>query len=472
MNGRGRLRSLAGWLAGVLALAAGVLAAVGSLPLVAALACFAGMSTLLATALHGRSERAARRESRALGAAMAGIASGDFSVRPGALTSEPLSPLQGPFAAMAESIAALFGQLGAQRGQLAAVMDTMADGVVLVDGDGRLVLTNRAAQELLGIGAGVGGQLSAVFRDHELRGLVAVCRQQRQQQRAELDLPSVRRTVSAITTPLSTDPNDAGPLVLLTLHDLTALRQLDTTRREFVANVSHELRSPLASVKAMVETLENGAVHEREIATDFLRRVHDEVDRMGTLVDGLLDLSRIESGGLELEHAPVDLATLAEGVRAGLEMRLSAVNVTVDIAADEPVSAAGDEGKLRQVLANLLDNALTFTPEGGRIRVRIDGSADPRLARVEVRDSGPGISPEHLPHLFERFYKVDRSRRDKGTGLGLAIAKHVVESHGGRMGVESEMGVGSTFWFVLPRVDAPDTARGRVDPELPAPESP
>ena len=200
----------------------------------------------------------------------------------------------------------------------------------------------------------------------------------------------------------------------------------------------------------MVETLEGGAVSNPATATDFLERINREIDRMDALVNDLLELSRIERGQSELHREPIDAAAIIAATRASLEHRIAETGVDVTINASGETIALGDAEKLRQVISNLLDNALKFTPRGGAVELRAD-NLERESVLVQVRDSGPGIAPEHLPHLFERFYKADRSRRDQGTGLGLAIAKHIVELHGGEVGVESTLGEGSTFWFTLPR---------------------
>lgn len=438
----------------LLSLVAGALALAASEPFIALLSFLVAVGLLLVLVRERRTSIAVIRESRAAVAAMRRISTGNFNVRPEEFTSATLSSLQAPFAAMTEALARLFSQLADHREQLTAVLDTMADGVILVDAENRIVFSNPAANELLSIEAPTGTPLSSVLRDHELRDLVTLSRGSGERQHTELVLSTPRRSMSATATPLTagpgeTEPDESETSVLLTLHDLTPIRQLETTRREFVANVSHELRNPLASVKAMVETLEGGAVSDPATALDFLGRINREVDRMNAMVNDLLELSRIESGRSELHREPVDTATTIEAVRTDLEHRIEEAGVTVTISASGEVVALGDEAKLRQVISNLLDNALKFTPQGGTIEMCADRSL-PGCILVQVRDSGPGIEPEHLPHLFERFYKADRSRRDRGTGLGLAIAKHIVELHGGEVGVESTQGAGSTFWFTLP----------------------
>ena len=443
--------TIAGWLGTLLAVLAGVMAALASQPLISILAFAAALGILFAVVCSRRARAAAAHDADTLKTAMARMAEGDLTARPGDLLLEPAIALRAPFVTMAESLATLFAQLSEHRSHLVAVLDTMADGVMLVDGDGRLMLANQAAQEMLALDAPAGARLSAAFRDHELQGLVALCRESQERRNVELALPSVRRSISVTATPLTSGSGAPEMSVLLTLHDLTTLRQLESTRREFVANVSHELRSPLASIKAMVETLEGGAVNDQAAATDFLDRIHREVDRMNTLVDDLLELSRIESGQSALRLETVDLVAIATSTRADFEMRIADTGVSVEVTSVGSTKVLADAAKLRQAIANFLDNALKFTPAGGRIEVRVDGAAREGSVRLQVSDNGQGIAPEHLPHLFERFYKVDRSRRDKGTGLGLAIAKHIIELHGGQIGVNSSEGAGASFWFLLPQ---------------------
>ena len=260
-----------------------------------------------------------------------------------------------------------------------------------------------------------------------------------------MELLNNRRFVSAIATPLAGSESTG---VLLTLHDLTQLRQIETTRREFVSNVSHELRTPLSSVKALAEALENGALEDSDTARDFVRRIHGEADRMSALVEELLELSRLESGQAALQMATVDVAALASTEIEAFQLRAEAAGaVLVARLPDAPALVRGERDKLRQVLVNLLDNALKFTPSGGTVTVLVHAAAGG--VEVSVRDTGAGIPAEHVPHVFERFYKVDRARRDGGTGLGLAIVRHIVEAHGGTARVESREGEGTTVSVIL-----------------------
>ena len=379
------------------------------------------------------------------------LAAGDLdSEEIRSLAADSTEELAAAFIRMSEAIRGTVRDLSGERNKLTALLDTMADGIVVVEDDGRVSLMNQAAQLLLDLRTTEiqGTPLSEIARDHELLELVSSSRQAREMRQAHLELLRQRRLVSAIAIPLGGSGNGDG--VLLSLHDLTAFRQLETTRREFVSNVSHELRSPLASIRSMVETLSGGAIDDRQTAADFVGRIEQDVRRMDTLVSELLELSRLESGQVALDVRPISLGPIASDTAAAFHDRSagSGVEVSIEIPDDLPL-VSGESEKIRQVLMNLMDNALKFTPPGGRITM----SALPgeRVVTARVSNTGDGIAPEHLPHLFERFYKVDRSRRDQGTGLGLAIVKHIVLAHGGDVDVESSLGEGATFTFTLPR---------------------
>ncbi|MBI4338139.1 MAG: HAMP domain-containing protein [Chloroflexi bacterium] len=407
--------------------------------------------TVLSLALGYFLARRTSRSVRSVTEAARRLAAGALEQRVEALSSDETQELANAFNRMATTLRDMIRDLSGERNKLAAVLDTMADGVVVIQSEGQIELVNRAAEELLSLSPRgvVGGRFMEVVRDHDLQRLVSRSLETRQRQHGEVELFHRRRFFSAIATPLAR----GGPSgTLLTLHDLTRIREVETTRKEFVSNVSHELRSPLASVKAMVETLEDGAVEEQQVARDFIRRIHREVDRMIGMVEDLLDLSRLESGQATLHLSPVDLRPLLDEVRAQFQERADSKQITVDIVLPEALPRVlGEEEKLRQVLANLLDNALKFTPERGS--VTLSAKAGDRVVKVSVKDNGIGIPEEHLPHIFERFYKVDRSRRDGGSGLGLAIVKHIVRAHGGEVAVESREGEGSTFSFTVPRAN-------------------
>jgi two-component system phosphate regulon sensor histidine kinase PhoR len=350
---------------------------------------------------------------------------------------------------MADSLKGMVQNLSSERNRLSAVLATMADGVIVTGPTGNVLLLNQAAEELLRVpGSKAGGRrLVELVRDHNIYRLTSDCLATGKPQQGEVELLRPRRFLSAIATPLNENSSRG---VLLTLHDLTRIRRVEASHKEFVSNVSHELRNPLASIKAMVETLEDGVIEGNQVAKDFLERIHRDIDRMSHLVNDLLELSRLESGQLTLQLTPLDLRPLVEEVRSRFSAPAEAQRVIVeaDLPPDLP-QVRGDREKLQQVLINLVENALKFTPAAGRIT--LSAQAQNGMVQVRVRDTGAGIPQEHLPYLFERFYKVDRARRDGGTGLGLAIVKQIVEAHRGEAWVESQEGVGSTFAFTVPR---------------------
>ena len=403
--------------------------------------------TALSLALGYYLARRTSRSVRAVAEAAGRLASGDMEQRVEALSQDETRELADAFNSMAASLRTNIQELSGERDKLSAVLETMGDGVVVIGSEGQVELLNTAGEALLGVGGPTseGARFVEVARDYELQRLVSLCQETGQRQYGEVELLQRGRFLSCIATPLG---GDGSPGVLLTLHDLTRIRQVETTRREFVSNVSHELRTPLAAVRVMAETLESGALEERAVARDFVRRIQGEIDRMNSMVEDLLELARLEGVQDILDLAPVDLRSLMEEVRANYQPQADSKSIKIDVSVSEALPRIlGDEEKLRQALSNLLANALKFTWVEGEIilSARTDGQA----VIVNVIDNGVGIPEEHLPHIFERFYKVDRSRRDRGTGLGLAIVKHVVQAHGGEVSVESREGGGSSFSFSL-----------------------
>ena len=400
----------------------------------------------------------ASRTSRSIGALTEGarqLTAGELDYRVQAQGRDETQELAQAFNRMAVSLRNLVRDLSVERGKLTAVLNTMADGVVVIDGSGRIVLVNHAAEEILNLTGGdvLDRRFTEIIRDHNLQQLVARCMEQREVQHEEVEIPQWQRYLSVITTPLA-EHGDSS--VLLTMHDLTRIRQVETTRKEFVSNVSHELRGPLAAVKILAESLASGALKEKKRAKDFLRRINGEIDRMAAMVNGLMELSRIESEQSGLQHAPLDLHPFIDALREEHYERTEKRKIALEVAIPEYLpQVRGDEEKLRQVFDNLLSNALKFTPEDGRISL----SAQQENGKVclRVADTGVGIPRKHLPHIFERFYKVDRSRHSEGFGLGLAIVKHIVQAHGGEIHAESAEGQGTTFTVILPAV-ADDSA--------------
>ncbi len=381
-----------------------------------------------------------------LSQAMLHLAQGNLDYR--LQTGNEPKELMDAFNQTATTLRNIIEELSEERNKLSAILDTMADGVVVVEADGSIELMNRAGEEILNANAktAVGSRFMEAVRDHEIRDVISKALETKQPQRGDVELLHRRRYLVAIAAPL-TQEEASG--VLLTLHDLTPIRQVETTRREFVSNVSHELRTPIASIRAMVETLQRGAMEDRQVASDFMERINRDIVRMNDLVSELLELSLLESGQMKLDIAAIDLIPFLEEIRQEYQVEAEAKKIRLRVEEDtRQPRVLGDRGKVRQILANLLDNALKATTESGEIWL----SAEVRNSstRITVRDTGDGIAQEHLPHIFERFYKVDRSRRDGGTGLGLSIVKHLVQAQNGEVWVESREGEGSAFSFTLP----------------------
>ncbi|HET6577827.1 MAG TPA: ATP-binding protein [Gemmatimonadales bacterium] len=336
-----------------------------------------------------------------------------------------------------------FDELRREQAESAALVESMVEGVIAADGRGRIVMANAAARRLLGYGASVPlPGLAELFRVKAAREAVdAVLRGEPVQDR-QLEIDDRVFLVNA--RPL---PNGGAVLVL---HDLTEMRRLEAVRRDFVANVSHELKTPLTSISGYAETLLDDGT-DAETTRRFLGTIVSNARRMHRLVDDLLDLSRIESGRWQPALGELDVAAVAREAWAPLAGRAGAhhVGLELDIGPGGERIAA-DPDALRQVLTNLMDNSLRYAPAGGRITCgarRTDGGV-----ALSIHDDGPGITREHLPRIFERFYRADasRSRAEGGTGLGLAIVKHLVEAHGGWVSAESERGRGTTITCVFP----------------------
>lgn len=338
----------------------------------------------------------------------------------------------------------------AERARLAAVLDQITDGVLIADSMGRIQFTNPASEKILGENL-FGRSVTEALRHHQLIQAWQRCHDSGEMQTESVEIPARRQFLQIIVIP---DRHTLGGSLLL-IQDLTRLRRLETVRRDFVSNLSHELRTPLASLKALTETLQDGALSDPPAAHRFLDRMHTEVDALTQMVNELLELSRIESGRLSLDLKPVAASELLlsarermrlQAERAGLDLRVETKNDQLMVRADAP--------RLEQVLVNLIHNAVKFTRPGGEIVLLAEagegGAPFGDVIRFAVRDTGVGISAEDLSRIFERFYKSDRSRTGGGTGLGLSIARHIVESHGGRIWAESIEGHGSTFFFTIP----------------------
>ena len=320
-----------------------------------------------------------------------------------------------------------------------------------VDVQGRLIAANPAMRSLMGgTETSQGRSFIESLRHPKLQELLASVLKEGQGRLLEVTLFNPGELhFEAHAVPLREGSRSVG--ALLVLHDITRLRNLEKVRRDFVANVSHELRTPLASIRGFAETLRDGALDDLEHRVEFVEAIEKDAQRLSALVEDLLDLSAIESGQRQPVRQPVDLPALAREAALSLRPLAERRNVAIVVEAAPAMPAArADRAQIKQVLSNLLDNAVKFNHEGGRVTV--SARAEGPLAVVTIADTGPGIPPEDLPRVFERFYRVDKARSSEvgGTGLGLSIAKHIVEANGGGISVESRLGEGAVFRFTLP----------------------
>ncbi|MDA1279520.1 MAG: ATP-binding protein [Chloroflexi bacterium] len=338
----------------------------------------------------------------------------------------------------------------AERGRLASILNSMREGVVVVDDQGIIESANPAAGDMLGTVARVrpGMLLTSLTNHPDITRVVETAIETGEATRSDIELFDNSRTLMALATPLP-DPGTESIRALLLLTDLTDIRRLDTTRREFVSNASHELRTPLTGIRAAAETLEQGAINDPENSAKFLQLIRDDVDRMDRLISEMLELSRLESGESVLEFESVDPAVLAEAALEHFQTIAEEAKVTVrsDVPADLPPVRV-DKSMIDHVFTNLISNAIKWTRPGGEIIVT--AWVDDDSMWFNVKDTGQGIEPLHLPHIFERFFKTDPARSRAGTGLGLSIARHIVEAHGGAISATSKPGVGSSFSFTVP----------------------
>ena len=333
----------------------------------------------------------------------------------------------------------------AERARLAAVLDQMTDGVLIADSQGLIQFANPAAGRLFQTSNPMHRSITEVIRNHQLVEAWRRCQQTGQMQTESVEVPTRHQFLQLVVIP---DAHASGSLLLV--QDLTRLRRLETVRRDFVSNLSHELRTPLASLKALAETLHEGALDDPPAARQFIDQIQVEVDALTQMVNELLELSKIESGRFTLDLAPVAACDLLDSAskRMQLQAERAGLNLRVACAEDLP-RVQIDSQRLEQVLVNLIHNAVKFTRAGGEVVLLaepVDGSV-----RFGVCDTGIGIPEDEVSRIFERFYRVDKSRAGSGTGLGLSIAKHIVEAHRGKIWAESREGQGSRFFFTIPQ---------------------
>jgi two-component system, OmpR family, phosphate regulon sensor histidine kinase PhoR len=369
---------------------------------------------------------------------------------------DDLAGLTNELAAITTRLRDRLDELTEERDRAGQILDALDDGVLLLDGAGRLLVANPAARSWFGLPDDLRPGLPA----QRVLGVAQVSALAEQATRARAPVVGTctlvfpePRTLAMRAFPLA----DRGPTgrIVVTLTDITQRRRLEVLRRDFVANASHELKTPVAAVRALAETLLTALPDDPEAGRRFAERIGREAERLDVLTRDLLDLSRVERGTLDVE--PVDLVGLAKEVVGGYGDLAEERRIRLRAELQPQVSMRGDRAQLGLLLSNLLDNALRFTPAKGTVCVRLDTTES--RAVIQVSDTGQGIPAGELPRVFERFYRVDkaRARQTGGTGLGLAIVRHVAEAHGGTVRVDSELGQGSTFTVTLPLAGPPAT---------------
>jgi len=346
--------------------------------------------------------------------------------------------------------------LEAERAKGTAILEYMTEGVIALDGQGHVILMNPSAQRILGVAHDQRERrtLLEVVRDKGLAEWVEMCQALDTAEPCKREIEShfaSMRIIEVNAMPMSMSFSLERRGFLLVLHDITELRRLEKVRAEFVANVSHELRTPLTAIKGYLETVLDETRLESDTHRRFLEIANNHAERMGRLINDLLNLSDIETGKVVLDPAPISLGAFVQDVSAMFEKDAAKKDVKLVNRVAHDLAVQADRDRLSQILVNLVDNALKYTPQGGTVSF-LAAKTDTNQIRVTVRDTGQGIPPNDLPRVTERFYRVDkaRSREEGGTGLGLAIVKHLVQLHGGTLHIESEYGKGTTIEFLLP----------------------
>ncbi|MDA8336147.1 MAG: ATP-binding protein [Peptococcaceae bacterium] len=371
------------------------------------------------------------------------MARGDYSRQLPVASRDEVGQLAENFNKLAVALEETVTALKQEKSKLENILDNMGEGVLAVDRDGRVILGNPASVRTLGAGAAV--------LTEPLTGLFGAVLATGTRRSAEFSPDDGKTFLLAKVAPLEgRDGQTFGAVGVL--EDITELRQLENLRRDFVANVSHELRTPLTSIQGFIEAMQDGMLEEGPGRVEHLGLMHRETLRLNRLIHDLLDLAVLERGQTGWEINLVDVADLFSRVlvKLGLQIREAGLRVQQAVPADLP-PVLGNEDRIEQVLINLVGNAVRFSRPGGSIELVAARSGPDRIG-ISVRDNGPGIPAEELPHIWERFHRVEKSRSRSlgGTGLGLAIVKHIVEAHGGTVAVQSELGLGSTFSFTLP----------------------
>jgi two-component system phosphate regulon sensor histidine kinase PhoR len=408
------------------------------------------MATLLSLILSYLLSNVTSRTLRDMAASAVRFGTGDFRRPLPVSSNDELGELARVMNEMAERLETQMQRLSAEKDQLDAILRGMGEGLLVIDAEGTVTLVNPAFRTLFSLPADVAGApLMQITRHPALHETFRTVVTDHAEQWQEITLAGEEeKTILTHWVPLLGQGALNG--VVAVFHDISALKRLERIRKDFVANVSHELRTPVTVIKGYTETLQKSGIGTApETVERFLAVIHTHADRLAHLIGDLLTLSELESAGYTLTLHPVALPEVAATARMLLEQKAAEKEITINPGSLPGLTVLADVGRLEQVLVNLLDNAVKYTPSGGTVDLFAREAGDE--VEIAVRDTGQGIPPQDLPRIFERFYRVDaaRSRQEGGTGLGLAIVKHIVQLHGGTVRVESVPGKGTTFFFTL-----------------------
>jgi two-component system, OmpR family, phosphate regulon sensor histidine kinase PhoR len=380
------------------------------------------------------------------------MAQGDFSRKISIHSGDEIGDLAQALNAMSEDIKDKIESINSERAKLDLVLSSMFEGVIVTDANEKIILMNPSLRKLFFIDSNPEGKRSLeVIRNTAVEEMVEKIITGKQHLATEeivINTPE-EKILKVNGVPIMRNNRLEG--AILVFHDITELRRLEKMRQDFVANVSHELRTPISSIKGYAETLLEGALEDKDNAKEFVSIIYQDSNRLASLINDLLDLSKIESGKLKMSFAALDPAVLIKKAVTVIDNQAKAKSIALKIDIPQSVpKIKADEARFSQVMINLLDNAIKYSSEGGA--ATISAKVADNALQIDISDTGIGISESDLPRIFERFYRVDkaRSRELGGTGLGLSIVKHIVSAHGGQVWVKSELGRGSTFSFTIP----------------------
>ena len=381
------------------------------------------------------------------------IAMGNYSKRVSISTGDELSELARSINYMSEQINARIEEVISNKSRFEAVLLSMYEGTMVVDNSGAIILMNHVLKESFHVDEDPAGKKPLeIIRNIDIQETVNHVLKSREciaSQEISVLLPE-EKILKVYAAPVLREGEMDG--AVLVFHDITDLKRLENIRKDFVANVSHEIKTPLTSIKGYTETLMDGAIEDKDNAKDFLRIIGADSDRLVRLVDDLLDLSKIESGKLNLAFAPHSIESVIDRVVDGFKKQSGSKGIEIKKEVSGDLSKVKiDEAGIAQVLLNLIDNGIKYNK--GKGSITISSQEKGPFVCVNVADTGIGIPEEDIQRIFERFYRVDkaRSRQLGGTGLGLSIVKHIIQAHGGEVSVQSQLGKGSTFSFTLPK---------------------